>query len=215
MVEAPPLQRVVKLPGPVRCHDHGRKRVGRDPADLGDRHRELRQDLQQEGLELVVGPVELVDQQHRAAARPDRRQQRPFHEELGTEEILDVGLGGRGIHRAHRDELPRVVPFVQGLRRVDALVALEPDEPSTEQRREHLPHLGLADPGFPLQKQRLAERQGQVDGGGERPVGEIGVRAELLAQLIDGPEGEFGGHDLMLRGNQVLRASAGAERRPE
>jgi hypothetical protein len=37
---------------------------GRSPhgADLGDRHLKVREELEQEGLELVVGTVELVDQ---------------------------------------------------------------------------------------------------------------------------------------------------------
>ena len=40
-----------------------------------------------------------------------------------------------GVHRAHRDQLARVVPLVQRLRGVDALVALQPDQLAAEQRR--------------------------------------------------------------------------------
>ena len=69
VVEAPALQRVVQLAGPVRRDHDGRRRERLDLADLGDRDRELREDLQQEGLELVVGPVELVDEQHGVAPR--------------------------------------------------------------------------------------------------------------------------------------------------
>ena len=41
---------------------------GLDGAEFGDRHLEVGQHLQQEGLERLVGAVELVDQQHRRAA---------------------------------------------------------------------------------------------------------------------------------------------------
>ena len=68
VVEAAPLQRVVQLARPVRGdHDRGRL-VGGDRPELGHGDREVGEHLEQERLELVVGPVELVDQQHRAGA---------------------------------------------------------------------------------------------------------------------------------------------------
>ena len=151
VVEAPALQRVVQLPGPVRRDDHGGRRQGADPPDLGDRHGELREDLQQERLELVVGAVELVHQEHRIAPRTDRRQEWPLDEELGTEQILDALLGVDGVHRADRDQLPGVVPFVQSLRGVDPLVALQADQITAQQLREHLRDLGLPDAGLALE----------------------------------------------------------------
>ena len=52
-------------------------------AELGHRDLVVGQDLEQEGLELVVGPVDLVDQQdrRRTVAVVDRPQQRPLDEE--------------------------------------------------------------------------------------------------------------------------------------
>ena len=50
----------------------GRSR-GADRAALGDRDREVGQELEQERLELVVGAVDLVDQQHGAVGRAQRR----------------------------------------------------------------------------------------------------------------------------------------------
>jgi hypothetical protein len=54
---------------------------GLDRAQFGDRHLEVGQQLQQEGLELLIGAVDLVDQQHRRLDGPaDRRQQRPLQQ---------------------------------------------------------------------------------------------------------------------------------------
>ena len=55
------------LAGPVRGEDDRGGRLGADRADLGDRHLEVGQQLEQEGLELLVGAVDLVDEQHRRA----------------------------------------------------------------------------------------------------------------------------------------------------
>jgi hypothetical protein len=159
VVEAPALQRVVQLAGTVRRDHDGGRRCRDDLSDLRDRHRELREDLQQERLELVVGPVELVDQQHRLVPGADRGQQRPLDQELRPEQVLDVPFGLRGVHRPHRDQLPGVVPFIKRLRGVDPLVALQADQPAAEELTEHLRDLGLADAGLALQQQRLVQRQ--------------------------------------------------------
>ena len=67
--------------------------------------------------------------------------------------------GGIGrIHRANGDELTRVVPFVEGLGGVDALVALEADQLAVQERGEHLRDLRLAHACLPFQEERLAER---------------------------------------------------------
>jgi hypothetical protein len=88
------------------------------------------------------------------------------------------------------DELAGVVPLVQGLAGVDPLVALEADQLAAEQARQDLGDLGLADPGLTLQQQRLVQVQGQVDGGGQAPVGQIGVAGQGGLELVDGSEGE-------------------------
>jgi hypothetical protein len=62
---------------------------------------------------------------------------------------------------------------------VDPLVALEPDQPRPARRRERLGRLGLPDPGLALQQQRLAEGGREVDGDGERAVGEVALPLEL------------------------------------
>ena len=68
VVQAATLESVVDLAGPVRGEDDARLLLGLDGAELGDRDLEVRQDLEQVGLELLVGPVDLVDEQDRRNA---------------------------------------------------------------------------------------------------------------------------------------------------
>ena len=74
-----------------------RDRGRRDRAELGDRDLEVGQQLQQEGLELLVGAVDLVDQQHRRLVAADRGQQRPLEQVFLREDlVLDrVGIARR------------------------------------------------------------------------------------------------------------------------
>ena len=81
MVEAAPLQRVVQLTRAVRGDHDERPPLGRDRPELGDRHLEVGQELEQEGLELVVGAVDLVDQEHHRLVGLERFEQRPPQEE--------------------------------------------------------------------------------------------------------------------------------------
>ena len=64
VVEAAALERVVQVAGAVGGEHDDRRERGRDGADLGDGDGRLGQQLEQERLELVVGAVDLVDQQH-------------------------------------------------------------------------------------------------------------------------------------------------------
>ena len=124
------LQRVVQLARPVRGQDHGRLAAGADRAELGDRDLEVREHLEQERLELLVGAVDLVDQEHDRLVGVDRLEQRPANQELGPEQlVLGDGalLGGADVQ-----QLPRVVPLVDGVGDVETLVALQPDQPRAE-----------------------------------------------------------------------------------
>ena len=80
----------------VRREHHDRRHRAAHHAELGHRDRPVGEDLEQERLELVVGAVDLVDQQHRRyrAVVRERAQQRPLHEEpLGVELVLvDLAL---------------------------------------------------------------------------------------------------------------------------
>ena len=79
------------------------RRVRRaDRAELGDRHRGLGEQLEQERLEVVVGAVDLVDQQHRRP-RPgmlERAQQRAADQVVAPEQVLLAQLGAAAPRRA-------------------------------------------------------------------------------------------------------------------
>jgi hypothetical protein len=91
-------------------------------ADLGDRHLVVGQHLEQKRLELLVAPVDLVHQQHR---RPvglrDRLQQRALEQEGLAEDRRLALLHRRGGSLVESDaqQLLRIVPLVQGGRRVE------------------------------------------------------------------------------------------------
>ena len=120
------LERVVQLARAVRGEDHGRLAAGADRAELGDRDLEVGEHLEQERLELLVGAVDLVDQQHDRLVRVDRLEQRPPDQELGAEEL--VLRHGPLLRRADVEQLARVVPLVDRVRDVEPLVALQPDQ---------------------------------------------------------------------------------------
>ena len=84
VVQAAPLEGVVDVAGAVGGDDDQRRLDGPEGAELGDGHRVLRQELEEEGLELVVGAVDLVDEQDRRRAPATwsmAGQQRPADEE--------------------------------------------------------------------------------------------------------------------------------------
>jgi hypothetical protein len=84
VVEATALQGIVDLAGPVRGQDHDRNVLGPDGAELGHGHLEVGEDLEEERLELLVGSVDLVDEEDRGAlvGGVDRLEERPLEEEL-------------------------------------------------------------------------------------------------------------------------------------
>ena len=107
------------------------RRVGGDRAELGDGHLEVRQHLQQQALDLDVGLVGLVDEQHGRLGAPDRGQQRPGEQELLAEDVVVDGVPVRAVgalRRLDAQQLLLVVPLVQRPRLVEALVALQPDQ---------------------------------------------------------------------------------------
>ena len=99
--------------------------------------RRLGEQLEQERLELVVGAVDLVDEQHgRPRARVlERGEQRPRDEVVGAEQVVLGEVVAARLGEPDAEQLPRVVPLVQRLGGVDALVALQPDQRRVEQLR--------------------------------------------------------------------------------
>jgi hypothetical protein len=96
-----------------------------------------------------------------------------------------VHLGVLGLDRPEVEELAGVVPLVDGLGGVDALVALEPEEFAARPPGQDLGHLGLADAGLALEQDRPAQPQGQEDARGEALVRQVLVAGEGLTDLFD------------------------------
>src|SRR3954470_14598475 len=124
VVEAATAQRVVQLSRAVRGQHHDRRRCRAHRPDLRDGHLKLGQQLEEKSLELLVGAVDLVDEQDSVTAHPQGGEQRALDEETLAEDVLRVTV----MERAQVHELPRVVPLVERLVRIDALVTLQPDE---------------------------------------------------------------------------------------
>ena len=82
--------------------------------------------------------------------------------------VLALRLGD-----ADRDHLRGIVPLVDRGGDVEALVALQADQPAAERRGQHLGDLGLADAGLAFEEQRPAHLERQIEHGAERAVGEI------------------------------------------
>jgi hypothetical protein len=75
----------------------------------------------------------------------ERLEQRPAQQEaLRVERLL--------LARAQMQELPRIIPVVQRVVEVDALVALEPDQVRAGGPCKGLPNLRLANAGLALEQ---------------------------------------------------------------
>ena len=139
---------------------------------------EVGEHFQQERLEGFVGAVDLVDQQHRSTGRIgfERLEQRPLDQEaLGKHVVLDalaVALAFR-FGEPNGDHLRAVVPLIDGGRNIEALVALQADQPAAERRRQHLGDLGLADAGLALEEQRPAHFEREIEHRRQRAVADV------------------------------------------
>src|SRR3712207_638202 len=118
---------------------------------LWDGHLVVCQELQQERFELLIGPVYFVYQKHRGFVGLYGLQNRPLDEEVLREE--DVFSLPQQLRRLAQvfcrpeeladllaqdlrvEELLTVLPLVERLRLVQPLVALEPYELRSEERR--------------------------------------------------------------------------------
>ena len=162
-----------------------------DSPDLRDRDLEVRQDLEQVGLELLVRAVDLVDEQHRRlrlVIRFERLEKRPLDQELRPEDVVrfrPIDLAAR-LQQPDLEHLAGVVPLID--RRVDVqpLVALEPDQPRPEAGGEHLRQLRFPDAGLALDKERPLELQREEHGRDERAVRDVVVGAERRLDRLDG-----------------------------
>jgi len=111
----------------------------------------------------------------------DRLEQWAAQKEAAREQLalVDAALG-----RPEREELARVVPVVERLMDVDALVALQADQPGAGRGGERLRNLGLPYAGLALDEQRLAELGREEDRRGQGAVGEVALLAQRLADRV-------------------------------
>ena len=111
------------------------------------------------GLELLVGTVDLIDEEHSRIGSwvLEGLQKGPFDEVVAGEQRLLAQVGAACLCHSDAEELARVVPFIEGLGCVDALKALKPDEGRVEHLGERLRGLGLADPRLALEEEWLWE----------------------------------------------------------
>ena len=177
-VQAPALERVGQLPGGVRGEEHQRLAMRGQGSELRDGDLEVGEDLEQERLGLDLYPVDLVDQQHDGVGRPDGREQGPLEQEVLGEDVRFRLVPGFLVARLDAQQLLLVVPFVEGLGLVDALVALQPQQPRSGDRGGRLGQLRLAHPGRPLDEERLAEPVRQQQGIGDVVIGQVAGTAE-------------------------------------
>ena len=177
--------------GAVRGDDHDRRLHGLHRAHFRNGDLKVGEHFEQKRLEGFVGAVDLVDQQHRRAGGVglERLQQRPLDQEAFGEHVvlepraivLAFGLGD-----ADGDHLRGVIPLVDRGGDIEAFVALQPDQPPPERRRQHLGDLGLADAGLAFEENRPAHLQRQKQHRAERAVGEIFGLGEEIDSGVDG-----------------------------
>ena len=162
--------------------------------------------LEQERLEVVVGAVDLVDQQHRGprAGMLERPQQRPPDQVVGAEQVLLAERRVARVGEPDAEQLARVVPLVERLGGVDPLVALQPDQRRVEHGRERPGRLGLADARLALEQQRLRQAQAEEHRRRQALVDEVVDRRQPLGQRLD--VGHAG------RSSSVAHAAARASR---
>ncbi len=126
VIGAAAAERLVQLARPVGGEHDDRRRRRLDRADLRDGDLVVGEKLEQERLELVVGAVDLVDQEHRAVGTAEARGGAAARS--GTRRHRCPPRSPVALRLADGEQLARMVPLVERLRRVDALVALQADE---------------------------------------------------------------------------------------
>ena len=187
-VEAPAPEGIGELADAVRGQDDVGRLRRLDGADLGDGDLELGEDLEQESLELLIGPVDLVDEEDGRRSRLADGLEEGALDEKGRREDGRLLLGqrmARALLELDVQELLRVVPLVQRLGGVETLVTLEPDQVGLQHLGHHLGDLGLAHARMPLDEERFLERHGEMHGHGNGGVRDVLRRLHHFLDLLD------------------------------
>ncbi len=112
VIDAAAAQRLVQVARPVRGQHDDRMLGGAQRAALGNGNLEVGEEFEQERLELLVGAVDFVDQQHGRVRRAQGREHRPLDQERLA---IDIDALFAGL--ADRQHLARIVPLVERGRR--------------------------------------------------------------------------------------------------
>ena len=191
MIQAAAADRVMHLAGTVGGEHHHRLFLRPHHAELRDAELEVAEQLEQEGLERLIGAVQLVDQQHRRRQiRIDGGEQRAAEQKFAA---IDAGgklcaPAGR-LAQADRHQLAGMVPFIGGSGEVQPVIALQPHQAPAKPGGENLGDLGLAGAGLAFKEERALHGERQMHRGGELPVGDIALGGQQRGGLGDG------GHD--------------------
>ena len=126
-MQAAPLERLGQLACPVGGENNHRPVGGTERTEFRDTDLKVAQHFQQKRLELLVGLVDLVDQQHDLVRHADRPQQGPLQQICTRENVRGdlvppLLLGGVGVDA---QELLLIVPLVQGTGFVEPFVTLQ------------------------------------------------------------------------------------------
>ena len=103
--------------------------------------------------------------------------------------LVDLALGffraGFAFGGTQMQQLSGVVPLVQRLALLQAVVALQAQQLARQHLGQGLGQLGLADAGFALQQQRAAQAQGQKGRSSQAPIGEVARALQGLGERVD------------------------------
>ena len=84
------------------------------------------------------------------------------------------------------DHLRLIVPLIDSTRRVEPLIALQPDQLAAKGSGQDFGDLGFADTGLALKQQWTTHAERKKNRCGKRPVGHIGIAGEEGDGLVDG-----------------------------
>ena len=159
---------------------------------LGNRYLVVGQQLQEKPLELLVSPVQLVDEQHRrtVASLIDGLEQRALDEKLRAEYvdrrlIGPFAVAAPRLHQPYLQQLARMVPLVHRVVDVQTLVALQANQVGLQSRRQRPGNLRLANAGLAFQEKGTLQLERQENGDGQPPVGDVRLLPKQILHILD------------------------------
>ncbi len=160
-------------------------------AQLGNRDLEFSQQLEEKPFELLVGAIDLVDEEdcRTRAFRIDRLQQRPLDQKrIAVKLAMRAGAIERlgCVEDSQLEQLTRVIPFVQRVTDVEAFVALKTDEIGVERRGGRGGERSLADARLTFEKERPFQPQRQEQRDRQPAIGDVLLGGQALLEFGNG-----------------------------